>query len=60
MSDQANETMIFNTKADARRVSRRLRDHSILSILRGREVEAIKPHQHTGDLRELMRRLLTE
>lgn len=32
------EVVIFNTKADARRVSRRLRDFGVLSVTCGREV----------------------
>ena len=32
------EAVIFNTKADARRVSRRLRSFGVLSVVCGREV----------------------
>lgn len=53
------ETMIFNTKADAKRVNRKLRHGSILSAIKGREVEAYVPASMTGDqVRELMRRLV--
>lgn len=30
--------MIFNSKADARKVNRRLRDYNVLSSLKGREL----------------------
>jgi len=55
------EEIVFNTRADARRVRRRLRDFSILAALVSREVHIFVPKAHTREsVRALALRLLKE
>lgn len=53
------ETVIFTRKSDAVKVSRRLRDFSVLSYLVGREVRIQVPSKSTGEkMRDLALKIL--
>ena len=53
------EDIIFSTKADARRVRRRLSDCGVLSFIRGRELSVLQP-AGKDSVREIALRLHKE
>ena len=54
------ETMIFSNKRDAQNVHKFLGHYSIISVLNGREVTAMVPHNMTPEfLRETMIKLVS-